>query len=64
MTAGSGPAQFFKKTRDWQIGLAASIEGWLTTAGAICIGLAVFGLPVFLTVADHASVLNVLLSGP
>ena len=68
MTAGSAAAKFVKavEKRDWGLWLADLsdvITEWLAIVGAICIGLFVFGLPIFLVVVDHVSLLNVL-SGP
>lgn len=59
MTAGSALAQFAKQRRDWEF----DVEECLTVIGAVCITILVFGLPIFLLIADHVPLLN-LLSGP
>ena len=69
--AGAARAKFAGKVREyrepgfwfrfemWLI----DAEEWFTRIGAIFIALLVFGLPVYLMIADHVSLLNIL-SGP
>lgn len=62
MVAGTGWIHYEEK-RDWGLwfeDLTSTIEEGLTIVGAVLIAVLVFGLPIFLMVADHVSPLSLL----
>lgn len=65
---GIGSDQFHQRwyQRDWLLwfdDVTIAAENWIAIFGAICIAIIVFGLPIYLIVADHVSLLKIL-SGP